>query len=210
MIEPSIKEWVASTPAEVSKVAANTSLFHPGDACSHFVYVMSGRVRVDTLSPTGQQILLYRIKEGEFCIMTTACLLGNNDYSVQAISETELEIALISKTDFLSSLNQSEAIRNFIFDGFCTRLSDVVNRMNNIATSTIDQRLASVLLEHTNKADNGTVLKLRHEDLAVEVGTVREVVSRRLAAFENQGLLARSRGQIDILDPARLREKTTS
>ena len=206
MGEQSVEEWVASVPAAINKVPAKEYLFHPGDACNHFVYVVSGRVRVDMLSPTGQQILLYRIHEGESCIMTTACLLGNNEYSVQAVSETELEIALISKTEFLSSLNQSETIRNFVFDGFCSRISDVVSRMNEIATMPIDQRLASVLLEHYSAAKPGEALRLTHEGLAVEVGTAREVISRRLAVFEKQGLLQRSRGYISILDHARLRE----
>ncbi len=208
MDQVTLKQLLSSQNAQFNEVPADTSLFKPGDSCKHFVYVETGQVRVEMLAQNGQQLMLYRIAAGESCVLTTACLLGNNSYSVQATAETALNICLIAKSDFSNALNHSEVFRQFVFNGFCERLTTVIDRMNELSTTTIDQRLATVLLSRYNLSRSKMKLQLTHEELAIEVGTAREVVSRRLAAFEKLGLLQRSRGEIQISDITGLKEQT--
>ncbi len=185
-------------------VPANQYLFSHGDECSHFVFVRSGQVRVELLSTNGQQMLLYRLNDGESCVMTTACLLGSNHYFAQAFSESNVELILIPLSIFRSRLDDSTDFRDYVFNGFSARLAALMQRTTELATWTIDQRLASVL---SNLApSHGPAIKLTHDQLALEIGSAREVVSRRLAAFEKQGIVAKRRGHIDILDPVKLNQ----
>lgn len=193
--------------AKVQSVEANQSLFNLGDACNHFVFVKTGRVRVELLSRDGQQLLLYRIQSGQSCVMTTACLLGNSDYYAQAITETQVDLVVIPQRVFQSQLAESPSFRGLVFDGFSERLAALMQRTAELATQTIDQRLASLLLAQTNTEGSDGTISLTHEQLAIEIGTAREVVSRRLAAFEKQGLVMRHRGYIEIIDAEKLTQQ---
>ena len=199
-----IDELVNCQGAQSTTVPANQYLFSLGDACSHFVFVRSGQVRVELLSTGGQQMLLYRIHDGESCVMTTACLLGNNHYFAQALSETDVDLLLIPQAVFRSRLDESADFRDFVFNGFSARLASLMQRTTELATWTVDQRIASVLTNLAQPA--GTPVKLTHDQLALEIGSAREVVSRRLAAFEKQGIVAKHRGQIDIIDANKLHQ----
>ncbi len=186
--------------AQSKTVPANQYLFALGDECSHFVFVRSGQVRVELLSTGGQQTLLYRIHDGESCVMTTACLLGNNHYFAQALSETEVELILLPQAVFRHRLDESAEFRDFVFTGFSARLAALMQRTTELATWSVDQRIAAVL---TSLAHNA-IVTITHDQLALEIGSAREVVSRRLAAFEKQGIVAKQRGQIELLDADRL------
>ena len=185
-----------------TQIPANHTLFSLGDECKHYVIVDSGIVRIELLSTTGQQLLLYRIGEGQSCVMTTSCLLGKSRYFAQATSETPVSLLMIPQSDFRSLLVESTEFRDFVFNGFSERLSALIERTAELATNTVDQRLAAALL--ANSQQPGYSVNLTHEQLAIEIGSVREVISRRLAAFENWGLVKRHRGHIDILDREKL------
>lgn len=105
---------------------------------------------------------------------------------------------LLPKKDFHQLLDQSTEFRALVFDGFSKRLSDVIRRTTELATRSIDQRLAATLLAKARDSNN--VFKVTHEELAIEVGTAREVISRRLSSYEKRGLLRKQRGQIAVLD----------
>jgi len=136
--------------------------------------------------------------------MTTSCLLGDNQYFAQATTETPVKLLLIPREKFRSLLIESSEFRDFVFDGFSERLSSLMQRTAELATNTVDQRLAASLLANAQSQGklghegNGSTVHLTHEQL--EIGSAREVVSRRLAAFEKTGLIKRHRGYVEILD----------
>ena len=182
-----------------SSVPEGQYLFNPGDQCDHYVYIQSGTVRVDLLSSNGQQLLLYRIQERQSCVMTTACLLGSSHYYAHAVTESPVELLLIPHSTFHNRMDDSPAFREFVFSGFAQRLALLMQRTAELATRSIDQRLAAALLAAADRYYPEKIIMLTHEQLAVEVGTAREVISRRLANFEKQGLIFRHRGAVEIL-----------
>ena len=203
MADPDTERLMAGADTQVRLVAGGQTLFGPGDECAHYVFVRSGSVRVELLSSRGQQLVLYRINSGESCVMTTACLLGTTPCFAQAITETQVDLLLMPAAGFRRRLTESDAFRTFVFTGFSERLAALMQRTAEIASHTIDQRLAAVLLSQSDPAVDSAVA-LTHQQLAVEIGTVREVVSRRLAVLESRGLIVRQRGQIQILDRPQL------
>jgi len=192
--------------ASAVEVMANEPLFCLGNECEHFVVVKAGTVRVELLSTTGQQLLLYRINSGESCVMTTSCLLGNSRYFAQAIAETPIDLILIRREIFDEQLTSSSEFREFVFSGFHERFAELMNRTAELVSSTIDQRLAAALLAYSDVSEVDGIVEQTHQQIAIDIGSAREVVSRRLAIFQQEGTIRKNRGQIEILDADRLRK----
>ena len=157
-------------------------------------------MRVQLTSASGREVTLYRISPGGSCILTTSCLLSHEDYPAEAIAESDLVAAAIPSAIFQDALDESHRFRTFVFDSFSTRLKNVIARIEELAFTSIDARLARVLLELHEKQ----VEKVTHQDIAVELGTAREVVSRHLKRFANEGWVELGRGRVTIIDPANL------
>lgn len=172
-------------------------LFRPGDEVTCFGVLISGKVDVYLIGVTGREILLYSITPGESCVQSTLGLLGENDYSAEAVAETDVEAVMIPKSLFLGLLGKSERFRTFVFQAFAKRLQSVMQVLERVAFIRIEERLAVVLLE---RADKDGYVRNTHQELATAIGSVREVVSRRLDALAKKGLVALERGTIRVTD----------
>ena len=177
--------------------------FEAGMPCGNYLMVASGRVRVQQVSESGREIVLYRLAGGESCVLTTACLLAHEDYAAEAIAETEVSALAVPRACFDRLLAESPRFRDFVFAAYASRLTDLLLLVEEVAFGHIDARLAERLLELRDPSGR---LTLTHQELAVELGTAREVISRQLKEFERHGWVRRERGRIEILDPAALKE----
>lgn len=181
-------------------------VFHAGDLCPAFLLVLEGDVRVQLTSASGREVTLYRISAGGSCILTTSCLLSQEDYPAEAIAESDLVAAAIPSALFQDALNGSQQFRTFVFDGFSTRLKNVIARIEELAFTSIDARLGRVLLElHIKRVERVT-----HQDIAVELGTAREVVSRHLKRFAAERWVELGRGRVTVVDPVGLQRMVDS
>ncbi len=182
---------------------AGAKAFEAGMPCGNYLMVASGRVRVQQLSESGREIVLYRLAGGESCVLTTACLLAHEDYAAEAIAETEVSALAVPRACFDRLLAESPRFRDFVFSAYASRLTDLLLLVEEVAFRHIDARLAERMLD---LQDPPGTLSLTHQELAVELGTAREVVSRQLKEFERHGYVRRERGRIDIVDAAALKE----
>lgn len=200
MSKPLIETLLQSGDAISKMVPAGNLLFCWGDSCDNYVIVKAGTVRVELLTAAGNQLLLYRIDSGESCVMTTSCLFSNSLYDAQATTESDVELILLPRAAFHRLIKESPDFLTFVFDSFGSRLASLVKRTTELTTQTIDQRLAAALLAQVENTDDNLTITLTHQQLSVEIGSAREVVTRRLAHFEQQALLERRRGHIVISD----------
>jgi CRP/FNR family transcriptional regulator len=186
--------------AQIVKLDHDRFVFHAGDLCRAFLILLDGEVRVQLTSESGREVTLYRIAPGGSCILTTSCLLSDDHYPAEAIAESDVEALAIPVTSFQAALESSQWFRRFVFDGFSSRLTSVIRKVEQIAFTAIDVRLAGVLLELDKKG----IDKITHQDIAVELGTAREVVSRHLKRFESEGWVRLGRGQVSLVDRQRI------
>jgi len=183
-------------------VPAGTVLFRDGDVCQGYVFVISGSVRVQKMDPEGREIVLYRVEDGQTCMLTTSCLLGGRKYPAEGVAEEETTLALLAP-DRLDTLLADTDFRRFVLAMISERVADLMALIEDVAFGRMDVRLARRLLE----LDNGSgELRLTHQQLATELGTAREVVSRILKDFERRGLVQLKRGVVQLSSPAVLRE----
>ncbi len=184
--------------AQAMAVPAGTVIFDERQPCRGFPFIIKGGIRVLKLATNGRELLLYRVLPGETCIITSSCLLGHADYNARAITETDTTLLLLPRPLF-DELIAQPAFRDFVFHLFSVRIVDLMQLIEEVAFRKLDQRLASLML------GKGKVLHTTHQQLADELGSVREIVTRLLNGFASQGLVRLGREEVEILDSAGLR-----
>jgi CRP/FNR family transcriptional regulator len=182
-------------------IPRGTVLFRPEAECAGFVVVHQGTVKVSLTAENGREIVLYRVRPGEICLQTFGCLVNHTTYSAEGVAETDLALEIIPAGEFERLVAADPAFRSRLFGAVAARFSDLERLVEDVALSTIAERLARALLR---LAAGGGTVDATHEALASEIGSAREVVSRQLGAFARDGLIAIGRGHIALTSPARL------
>lgn len=180
--------------AKLVRLPAGQILFYPGSSCQNYVLVVEGVIRVQLIAASGREVLLYQVRPGDSCVLTTACLLGQRPYPAEGITETAVTAFIVGGQCFQQALRRSDCFRSFVFENLAQRLAAVIGRMEEVVFTAIEQRLAKILVEA------GDRLVTTHQALATELGTAREVVSRQLKRFERYGWIRLNRGRIEVLD----------
>lgn len=202
---------IANDAALMSYVEASTSMTsltagkvicHQGDTCSNLALLLSGSARVFKLAESGREITLYRVDPGECCILTASCILSGRAFPAYASVEQPLDAILIPAGRVVDWIASSAVWREFLWGLLAERLGDVIDLVEEVAFRRMDERLADHLAIHA--AQHGPELHATHSQIAAELGTSREVVSRMLKDLEQRGALRLHRGRIDILDRAAL------
>jgi len=173
---------------------AGRRLFDEGAPCTHFPLLIEGVIRATKSGPDGHEILLYRLNPGESCVITVVALLGESPYPAIGAAETDLKFYAIPRNLFLEFVLKSPAFRLFVFEFLSRRMAHLMALIDDVAFRRVDQRLASRLLMHEKP------IAATHQMLADELGTTREVVSRTLESFKEEGMLRLGRRRIEILD----------
>lgn len=182
--------------ANIVELGANEFVFHLGDACEAFVILLDGNVRVQLTSAGGREVTLYRIVPGGSCLLTTSCLFSHDQYPAEALTETPIRALALPRAVFEELLEHSKEFRDYVFAGFAQRLVDVIGRIEAVALTPIEGRLAAAILRLRGSEQPN----ITHQALAVELGTAREVVSRHLKRMEANGWLQLGRGRITVTD----------
>jgi len=195
-IQDPLGRKVIKQAIEIS-LKSNTTVFRQGDNCDNYLLVIEGSVRVFSRSENGREILLYRVQEDESCTLTTSCLLANNQYPAEGVTESEVKALMIPKSAFDDGLQGSKYFRQFVFNAYGKRISDIITLVGEISFGRIDIRLAKTLMQHVVGEMH---IHVTHQSLAMEMGSAREVISRQLKSFEHKGWLALHRGSIEIKD----------
>ncbi|MEO1066362.1 MAG: Crp/Fnr family transcriptional regulator [Pseudomonadota bacterium] len=187
----------------IVSLEAGTQIFQAADPCTQFFYLLEGQVRVDLVAESGKTVMLYRFGEGETCVLTTACLFSGDAYGAEAIVEQDVRAHVVPLATFEDLLNTSADFRALVFNTFGHRLSDMMAKVEEVAFVSLGARLSKRLLE---LAGDGPVVQQTHEQLALDLGSAREVVSRKLSQWERDGLIVRARGIITLVKKAQLCE----
>jgi CRP/FNR family transcriptional regulator len=180
-------------------VSAGTTLFDAGMTCQALPLILQGRIKVSKRAESGREIRLYDVHPGELCIVTVGCLLGRAHYVATGIAETSLQAVALPRPLFMRLLDEHPPFRAWVFELFTERISGLMQLVEEVAFRKLDQRLATWLAEHA------PLVEASHQAIADQLGSVREIISRLLRQFEEQGLVRLGRERIDVLDSARLK-----
>ena len=181
--------------ANLVNLSSDQMVFSVGDSCENYLLLLQGRIRVQLIAETGREVMLYTVSSGDSCVLTTSCLLEDKPYPAEAFTEGDVSAFLIPEADFNQALEKSDFFRKYVFNNFSSRLSSVIHRMEEVVLNPLEVRLAKYLL-----SINEPVIRKTHQQLASEMGTAREVISRHLKQLKSAGWVALSRGKITVID----------
>lgn len=185
--------------ARIVEAPIGTIGYREGAPCGAYVMRLAGKSRVYKMSTGGREILLYRVGAGETCVITTTCLLGSSDYPASTIVEEPIRDVLIPATAFNQLMIDSAVFRKFVMTNYGALISDLIVLLDEVAFRNLGARLAKVLLDAKS-----TQITRTHQQIADELGTAREVVSRQLKRLELKGSVSLGRGQIEITNRSSL------
>lgn len=191
--------------ATLLRFPAGTTVFEEGDTCRAFTILLSGQVRVFKIGETGREITLYRFGRGQSCILTASCILSERQFPAIATVEQDTVAFVIPHPLFQRWIGDYEPWRSFVFHLLAQRLAMVMAILDEVAFRRMDVRVAEFLLR--SRPADGAPLVLTHQQIAAELGSAREVVSRILADFASAGQIQLGRGSMTILDPKGLERR---
>jgi CRP/FNR family transcriptional regulator len=183
--------------ASLAHIPAGRDIFVEGDRVDAIALMLSGVVRVYKIGETGREITLYRFGLGESCILTANAILSDKSFPAIASVEQDAEAVMIPTETFRAWVRRYDIWREFVFDLLSQRLSSMMEIVDEVAFQRMDVRVAVWLL---NQAKVQNPMRITHQQIAAELGSSREVISRLLEDFASTGLIHAGRGTVEILD----------
>ena len=182
------------------------ALIHSGDAdCMGLILVRSGQLRAFLTSEEGREITLYRLFERDICLFSASCIMNSIQFEISITAEKDTEFWVIPPDFYKALMDKSIVVANYTNEIMATRFTDIMWLIEQIMWKSFDKRLAHFLLEESIIEDSN-VLKTTHEIIASHLGSAREVVTRMLKYFQDEGMVKLSRGTIEILDIEKLQK----
>ena len=184
--------------------AKKGTIIHNGSLdCVGVLLVHSGQLRAYMISDEGREISLFRLFDMDLCLFSASCMMPNIQFETIIEAEKDTSFWLIPPNIYKSIMDESAPLANYTNEVLSSRFSEVMWLMEQIVWKSFDKRLANFLIEESN-IENTAKLKITHEKIANHMGTAREVVTRMLRYFQNEGWIQLSRGTIEILDTQKL------
>ena len=206
--------WDQLTPEQQNRILGSLmtrqvqkgTVLHNGSAdCTGLLLVQSGQLRAYILSDEGREITLYRLFDRDLCLFSASCIMRSIQFEVVIQAEKDTQLWIIPPDLYQDVMAQSAPVANYTNELMASRFSDVMWLMEQIMWKSLDKRLAEFLLEEAS-IEGTQQLKLTHETIANHLGSHREVITRMLRYFQNEGMVKLSRGMVTILDEAKLRD----
>lgn len=190
--------------ATFARIPAGHDVFVEGDRVDGIALLISGVVRVYKIGETGREITLYRFGTGQSCILSANAIINQQNFPAIATVEQEAEAVLIPSETFRDWVRRYDAWRDFVFDLLSQRLSTVMAVVDEVAFRRMDARLATFLL---NQSQIRNPIRITHQQIAAELGSSREVISRLLEDFVSSGWVRSGRGEIEVVDSEGLKSR---
>lgn len=192
--------------ATAMQVPSGAMMFDENQDCLGFALLLSGSARVVKAAPSGRELHLYDVTPGEACILTSSCLLGRATYQARCTVLQPAVLVVLPPDAFKRLFTGSEPFRQHVFSRYSERISELLQLVSAVAFQKLDQRLAAWLAQR----GSATPIRITHQALADDLGSLREIVSRVLKNFADQGWVTLGREQIEVVDAASLRRLATA
>ena len=179
---------------------AGEMLINGSQACWGFSFILSGKLRVYRLNEEGREVTLYRLEKGDSCFMTVICALAKSQTYAYVKVEEDCELAIIPMPSFDKYLMNHPTYLQFLFQNLYGKFTSVVTTLEQISFSSVEERVLGYLKQNSHKQSGRVTFYKTHEQIAFDIGTSREVVSRTLKAMERKGLIQLERGKIVVLE----------
>ncbi len=203
--------WNKLTPGERQRLADNSrnihydkgDIIHTAGDCMGLILVTSGQLRAYTVSEEGREVTMYRLFERDLCLFSASCIMRSIQFDLTISADKDTDAILIPADVYRQIMEKSAPLANYTNEIMASRFSDVMWLIDQIMWKSFDKRLAEFLLTEST-IDGTSVLRITHEEIGNHMGSPREVVTRMLKYFQNEGMVKLSRGIIEITNRRKL------
>ena len=185
------------------KVTKGTVIHNGSMECTGLLLIKTGQLRAYILSDEGREITIYRLFDRDMCLFSASCIMRSIQFDITIEAEKDTDLWIIPAELYQSIMKDSAPVANYTNELMATRFSDVMWLIEQIMWKSLDKRLAEFLLEEIS-IEGTEKLKITHETIANHLGSHREVMTRMLKYFQNEGMVKLSRGMIEITDSEKL------
>jgi CRP/FNR family transcriptional regulator, anaerobic regulatory protein len=199
---PSLRAKISEAGAYVTLPPGKT-FYREGEMCGNFAVVGRGDIRVFKTAESGREMTLYHVQDAQPCLVNMLCIFLGRPAMASAVVEVPTEAIVWSGAAFHGWVKNDDVVRNFVFETMAQRLVEVMTLVEEIAFGKMDRRVAGFLLQ---RFSSERAFAVTHEELAAELGTAREVVSRLLKDFERMGAIGMARGRLELRNASFLRD----
>ena len=187
------------------KVEKGTVLHDGSSDCTGLFLIKTGQLRAYILSEEGREVTIYRLFDRDVCLFSASCMMRSIQFEITIEAEKDTDLWIIPVNTYQSIMTHSAPVANYTNELMATRFSDVMWLMEQIMWKSLDKRVAAFLLEEAS-IEGTNRLKITHEYIANHLGSHREVITRMLRYFQNEGMVKLSRGVVEITDLEKLEE----
>lgn len=200
---PPLLQGKIAEGAAFAALLPGATFYREGEVCGHFAVVGRGNIRVFKTAASGREMTLYHVQDGQPCLVNMLCILLGRSAMATAVVEAPTEAVVFNGATFRDWVNEHAVVRSYVFETMAQRLVEVMTLAEEIAFGKMDRRVAGLLIQRFSR---DRAFAVTHEELAVELGTAREVVSRLLKDFERMGAIAMARGRLELRNASLLRD----
>ncbi len=194
---------VLTNASQTRRFKKGEILHNGSNHCTGLILVLSGQLRSFTISDDGREITMYRLFERDICLFSASCMMNSIQFEITISAEKDTEVLIIPTDIYKSVMEISAPLANYTNEIMASRFSDVMWLIDQIMWKSFDKRLAEFLLNEAN-IDGTNTLKITHEEIGNHLGNPREVVTRMLKYFQNEGIVKLSRGTVEIINETKL------
>lgn len=178
---------------------AGEKIIEIGDYVKSMPLLLTGAIKVLREDKDGDELLLYFLERGDTCAMTLSCCLGQTRSEIRAVAERDTKLIMIPIEKMEEWTSKYKSWRNFVFESYHSRLSEMLDTIDTIAFLNMDQRLMRYLRDKS-KVNQNHQLQITHQEIAYDLHTSRVVVSRLLKKLEMEKKIKLQRNSIEVLD----------
>lgn len=187
------------------RVGRGTVIHHDSGDCAGLLLIRTGQLRAYILSEEGREVTLYRLFERDMCLFSASCIIRSMQFEVTIQAEKDTELWVIPSEIYKALMEESVPVANYTNELMASRFSEVMWLMEQIMWKSLDRRVAAFLLEEAS-IEETSQLKITHEAIANHLGSHREVITRMLRYFQNEGMVKLSRGKIELINAGLLKD----
>ena len=181
--------------SNIKKYKKDSMIFNNSNECLGMTKVISGKIKVYIMSDEGREINLFEIKSNECCVISASCIINKNNFKTNIIAEEDTDIIIINNKTLKDIIKDNIHVRCFVYELMNNKMSMILTLMQNMLFNDLTKRLSDFLMEIYER-DNDTEIKITQEEIAKNIGSSREGVSRMLKKFEKEDLIVLSRKKI--------------
>lgn len=179
---------------QIKTLFANENISSAKGICGGVVFVVQGKIKIQRINKEGEETNLYDIKEGELCHEAFSCLLNYKSLNIVGTSLVDSTLVMISVEVVKEYLLKDSEFLSYMYSDLYKKFSNIIDKREEKIHEPLEKRLIKLLL---NK--NSNIIYATHKDLALEIDSTREVVSRKLKHIEKMGYIKLQRGKIVII-----------